>query len=87
MLDLQSSTIPGTGCDYLGAMLTVNTTLEKLSLLFASTSKGGIVKLVRSLESNSTLRELWIFEDYEDCVRPLMKKLYVKDRLHIDWCP
>ena len=87
VLDLQSSTIPGIGCDYLGAMLTVNTTLEKLSLLFASTSKGGIVKLVRSLESNSTLRELWIFEDYEDCVRPLMKKLYVKDRLHIDWCP
>ena len=61
VLDLQSSTIPGIGCDYLGA----NTTLEKLSLLYASTSKGGIVKLVKSLESNSTLRELWIFDDYD----------------------
>ena len=87
MLDLESSTIPGIGCDYLGAMLTVNATLEKLSLLYASTSKGGIVKLVESLENNSTLRELRIFDDYEDCVQPLTKKPYVKDRLHIEWSP
>lgn len=87
ILDLQTSIIPDNGGEYLGAMLTVNATLEKLNLLFVSTSKRGITKLAQSLEHNSTLRELWIYEDYENCVQPLMKKPYIKDRLRIECCP